>query len=94
MRKIPSAEPSITNLEINHVSKAIKIGWGNKMNYYIDEFKQFIKDEEYKFSSGFEARINGFSFYSYPTAIEYSVHIPWFEDNYILKQYLKILFNF
>ena len=40
MRKIPSAGPSITNLEINHVSKAIKIGWGNKMNYYIDEFKQ------------------------------------------------------
>lgn len=40
MRKIPSAGPSITNLEINNVSKAIKIGWGNKMNYYIDEFKQ------------------------------------------------------
>ena len=40
MRKIPSAGPSITGSEIKYVSKAIKIGWGNKMNYYIDEFKK------------------------------------------------------
>ena len=55
----------------------------------------FIENKEYKISSGIEARISGFSFYSYPTAIEYSCHIPISESSeYIPKQYLKILFNF
>ena len=55
----------------------------------------FIENKEYKISSGIEARISGFSFYSYPTAIEYSCHIPILENSeYMPKQYLKILFNF
>ena len=37
-RRIPSAGPSITEAEIELVSKAIKDGWGPKMSYYIDEF--------------------------------------------------------
>ena len=54
-----------------------------------------IDIDNYKFSSGLELRLNGFSFYSYPTAIEYGYHIPVFEDkDYSSKQYLKILFNF
>ena len=48
----------------------------------------------YKLSAGLECRLQGFSFYSYPTAIEYSCHIPLSEDNYTSKQYIKILFNF
>ena len=55
----------------------------------------FIKNKEYRMSSGIEARISGFSFYSYPTAIEYSCHIPTLpKSEYTPKQYLKILFNF
>ena len=60
-----------------------------------NDLDAFIDNEEYKISSGIEARINGFSFYSYPTAIEYSCHIPIADGlEYIPKQYLKILFNF
>jgi perosamine synthetase len=35
---ISSAGPSITELEINYVTDAIKNGWGNNMNGYIDRF--------------------------------------------------------
>ena len=60
-----------------------------------NNFEEFLDEKNYKFSSGIEGRINGFSFYSYPTAIEYSLHIPVLDDsNYNPKQYLKILFNF
>jgi perosamine synthetase len=38
MRKITSAGPSITQAEINLVIKAMTEGWGDKMNYYIDQF--------------------------------------------------------
>jgi perosamine synthetase len=41
-RRITSAGPSITNAEIDLVSEAIKEGWGEKMNWYIDQFtKEF-----------------------------------------------------
>jgi len=71
------------------------IGVVNQCGSSPNNFEDFINSHEYKFSSGIEARINGFSFYSYPTAIEYSIHVPVLDDlNYIPKQYLKILFNF
>ena len=61
----------------------------------INEINNFIKEGRYKVSSGVELRLNGFSFYSYPTAIEYSYHVPLLDGNYdIAKQYIKILFNF
>jgi perosamine synthetase len=37
-KKIPSAGPSITQTEIDLVTEAIKYGWGDKMNFYIDKF--------------------------------------------------------
>jgi len=37
-RKISSAGPSITQAEIDLVSQAIRDGWGEKMNWYIDQF--------------------------------------------------------
>ncbi len=36
--RIPSAGPSITKKEIQKVSEAIELGWGSKMNFYIDSF--------------------------------------------------------
>lgn len=38
MKHIRSTTTSITKLEINLVNEAIKYGWKNKMNYYIDKF--------------------------------------------------------
>ncbi|MDB3994446.1 DegT/DnrJ/EryC1/StrS family aminotransferase [Gammaproteobacteria bacterium] len=37
-KRIPSAGPSITKKEIDKVSEAIEVGWGSKMNFYIDSF--------------------------------------------------------
>jgi len=39
MKRIPSAGPSITELEIKYVNEAIRTGWGDKMRYYIDAFE-------------------------------------------------------
>lgn len=36
--RIPSAGPSITSLEIDYVTDAIKNGWGANMNGYLDKF--------------------------------------------------------
>lgn len=42
---IPSAGPSITSLEIDYVTDAIKNGWGANMNGYLDKFT--LKFSEY-----------------------------------------------
>ena len=36
--KITSAGPSVTQAEIDLVTEAVREGWGEKMNYYIDQF--------------------------------------------------------
>ncbi len=80
---------------LNFSIQNLVLGIVNQIGGSPNSIDDFINDKNYKFSSGIEARINGFSFYSYPTAIEYSIYIPTFIDfNYIPKQYLKILFNF
>ena len=79
----------------NFVIQNFVIGLVNQLGGSPNTVNTFIENKEYKISSGIEARISGFSFYSYPTAIEYSCHIPIVvESEYIPKQYLKILFNF
>mgnify|MGYP000032258608 CR=1 FL=1 len=42
--KISSAAPSITQSEIDIVSKAIKDGWGDNMSLYIDQFIENFSD--------------------------------------------------
>jgi perosamine synthetase len=37
-KRITSASPSITQHEIDLVNEAIKFGWGDKMNFYIEQF--------------------------------------------------------
>ena len=44
INKIPSAGPSITQSEIDLVSEAIQDGWGDKMNWYIDQFVDEFSD--------------------------------------------------
>ena len=51
--------------------------------------------DKYKQSIGFELKLYGFSFYSYPTAVTYEYHIPVSDPwNTLGKQYLRILFDF
>ena len=38
MKKITSAGPSITEVEIDLVTEAIREGWQDKMSWYIDQF--------------------------------------------------------
>lgn len=38
--KIESAAPSITSKEIGYVNRAMKIGWGKNMNFFIDKFSK------------------------------------------------------
>ena len=45
-------------------------------------------------SNGFELRINGSSFYSFPFALSYQVHHPLFDENNSMKHYIKLLFEF
>lgn len=47
---INSASPSVNKDDINSVNKAITLGWGKKMNFYIDEFsKNFSKFKKIKY---------------------------------------------
>ena len=80
---------------LNFSMQNFVLGVVNQCGSSPKNWDDFADNEKYKFSSGLEARINGFSFYSYPTAIEYSIHISMLDNsNYIPKQYLKVLFNF
>ena len=54
-----------------------------------------IDNQGYLFSHGLEVRLSGFSFFAYPTAINYEYHVPGNVSEYSLgKHYLNILFDF
>jgi hypothetical protein len=63
---------------------------------------EFIEENNYKFSAGLELRIYGFSFYAYPTALEYEYHKAINVDLSGVdlnseesgKHYLSLLFGF
>ena len=50
--------------------------------------------DNYKLSAGIEFRLQGFSFYSYPTAIAYEYHNPINEKNESGKHYVTLLFDY
>lgn len=50
MEKIYYVKPSITNLEIEYATKSAIDGWGDRSNYYIDEFETAFAS---KLGSGF-----------------------------------------
>ena len=57
-----------------------------------ESFAEFV--ENYKLSAGLECRLQGFSFYSYPTAIAYEFHHPINDDNKQGKHYFTLLFDY
>ena len=46
------------------------------------------------YSNGFELRVNGTSFYSFPFALSYEIHRPLFDIDQTNKHYIKLLFEF
>jgi len=57
-----------------------------------ESFAEFA--DHYKLSTGLECRLQGFSFYSYPTAIAYEYHQPINDRNEKGKHYFTILFDY
>ena len=59
----------------------------------VDEsFSEF--SDNYKLSAGLECRLQGFSFYSYPTAIAYEYHQPINDISEKGKHYFTLLFDY
>ena len=73
----------IQNLSFNYI---IQSGVANRCNQ--DECGNTYH------SNGFELRLNGSSFYSFPFAFSYQIHRPLFDDDKTNKHYLKLLFEF
>ena len=59
-----------------------------------NQLSEFIEENNYKFSAGLELRIHGFSFYAYPTALEYEYHQAVNDSEESGKHYLSLLFGF
>ena len=57
-----------------------------------EDFNDFVKN--HKLSCGLEFRMNGFSFYSYPTAIGYEYHQPINDADEKAKHYFTLLFDY
>ena len=91
--------------------KHVKLGWFIMQNSVLGAIFQFgdawreKNDQMWKKSIGLQWRINGFSFYNYPTAIELEIHKGLTKFNRIIKgetysygdkyrTYFKILFDF
>ena len=54
----------------------------------------FFAYKDYKLSSGIEFRFQGYSFYSYPSAISYEFHKPISDFDEKGKHYFTFLFDF
>ena len=51
--------------------------------------------KSFKQTFGVNVKIYGFSFYSYPTALTYELHMPYNDPiNKDKRHYLKVLFDF
>jgi len=67
--------------------------FSNSSNKSIKDLKNMY--DKFKYSVGFEIKLYGFSFYSYPTALTYEFHKPINDDwNSKGRHYFKLLFDF
>ena len=67
--------------------------FSNSSNKSIKDLKSMYN--KFKYSIGFEIKLYGFSFYSYPTALTYEFHKPINDDwNSKGRHYFKLLFDF
>lgn len=80
------------HLNIQNMSCGIIGQWGGG---FTGRLPEWIDEQKYKMSAGVELRVNGFSFYGYPTALAWEYHVPLNDDNESDgKQYVTLLFNF
>ena len=74
--------------------KNLSIGGIFQFGSAANDFSKIIESEDYKLSSGLEFRFQGFSFYSYPSALSYEFHQPISDLNERGKHYFTFLFDF
>jgi hypothetical protein len=91
--------------------KNIKLGWFILQNSVLGTIFQFgdawrnKKDQMWKKSIGIQWRLNGFSFYNFPTAIELEIHQGLNKFDRVIKgetysygkelrTYFRVLFDF
>ncbi len=84
------------NINIAHmIFQNLSIGIVNQIGRSFQNNDLSNDSQEYLLSHGLELRLSGFSFFAYPTAINYEYHIPGnFENDSKGKHYLNILFDF
>ncbi len=86
-KSIPVAHMTFQNMSVGGILQA---GGG----FDSDVFR-FIGNSEYKVSAGVELRLSGYSFFGFPTAVNYEYHIPVGDSDVTSgKQYLTVLFDF
>ena len=83
-RNYPLAQFNFQNLSLGGI---FQFGGAVK-----ERFSEFA--DNYKLSAGFECRLQGYSFYSYPTAIAYEYHQPINDSNERGKHYFTLLFDY
>ena len=78
------------NLQNISIGTILQIGGG-----FNHKFQDWVKNQDYKISSGLELRMTGYSFYIYPMALSFEYHIPINDVNEKRgKSYFSILFDF
>ena len=82
---------AVAHLNIQNMSLGMVAQTGGSFN---NQLSEFIEENNYKFSAGLELRIHGFSFYAYPTALEYEYHQAVNDNEESGKHYLSLLFGF
>ena len=79
---------SLAQFNFQNLSLGGIFQFGGAVNNSISQF-----DDNYKLSAGIEIRLQGFSFYSYPTALGYEYHHS-INDDERGKHYVTILFDY
>jgi hypothetical protein len=82
---------TFAHLNIQNMSLGMIAQSGGSFDNHISDF---IEEKKYKYSVGLELRLNGFSFYAYPTALEYEYHQAVNETEESGKHYVSLLFGF
>lgn len=82
---------TFAHLNIQNMSVGMVAQTGGSFN---NQLSEFIEEKNYKFSTGLELRIHGFSFYAYPTALEYEYHQAVNDSEESGKHYVSLLFGF
>ncbi len=85
-KSLPVAHMNFQNLTVGWITQ---VGGG-----FYGRLQDWVKNQNYKISTGVELRLSGYSFFAYPTAISYEYHVPIGDTDKRGKHYFKLLFDF